>query len=442
MDNNNQRRSVICTHLGESKFIPDSELRYRLLFENMIDGYAYCETQYDDRNRLVDFVYLSVNKAFERLTGLKNVEGKRVSELIPGIREKNPDVFEIYDRVVQTGVPEVFELDLKLLGKWFTISVFSPEKGRFIAVFCDITDRKQAELELRIAATAFETKEGMLITDRDANIIRVNHAFTHFTGYGAAEVIGKKPTILKSGRQDAAFYKGMWDSLLRNRFWEGEIWNRRKNGEIYPEWLTITAVTNANGEVTNYVGVFYDITQRKIDEEKINFLAYHDSLTALPNRVLFYDRLSQAISQARRRDSRLALLFLDMDGFKSINDDYGHQAGDVVLQSAANRLLACVRDVDTVARLGGDEFAIVLGEIEKTEDVITIAEKIIQKLMEPLLLRDVRECCIGVSIGIAIYPDDGTEIDSLMSVADSAMYASKAAGKGTYTFNSQQLPAQ
>lgn len=301
-----------------------------------------------------------------------------------------------------------------------------------------IAERKQAEEDLRIAATAFETDECIMITDKNANIVRVNRAFTELTGYAAAEVIGKNPSLFHSGRQDAAFYSTMWKALSEDKFWQGEIWNRRKSGDIYPEWLTITGVTDDQGSLTHYVAVFSDITQRKLDEEKISFLAYHDKLTGMPNRTLFYDRLSLAMSHVRRNGGRFALLFVDLDGFKAVNDGYGHDAGDEVLKVTAKRLMSCVRDVDTVARLGGDEFAIVLGEIAQPADISVVAEKIIQKAMQPVLLHDDRKCNVGASIGIAIYPDDGTEIDSLVGAADAAMYQSKSAGKGTYTFSSKQ----
>lgn len=302
----------------------------------------------------------------------------------------------------------------------------------------DITERKRADEELRIAATAFETEEGIMITDQNTHILRVNHAFTHLTGYSAEDAIGKTPALLHSGRHDEEFYRSMWEALLRDNYWRGEVWNRKKNGEIYPQALAITGVPDPDGVVTHYVAVSSDITQRKLAEEQISFLAYHDKLTKLPNRTLFYDRMSQRMSQSRRKDSHFALLFLDLDGFKAVNDAYGHEAGDTVLSTSADRLLSCVRDADTVARLGGDEFAIILGDIVQQADVIAVAEKIIQKLMEPVPLHDERVCSVGVSIGIAIYPEHGLEIDRLLRAADAAMYESKAAGKGTHTFAKKQ----
>lgn len=296
---------------------------------------------------------------------------------------------------------------------------------------------EQQKNDLKIAAATFDAQEGVLVTDIYHNILKANQAFTNMTGYTSEEVIGKTPVILHSGRQDKEFYRNMLEKLKHDKSWKGEIWNRRKNGEIYPEWLTITTVSGEKGHVY-YVGIFSDISQRKALEEKINFLAYHDQLTRLPSRALFYDRLSQAISQARRKHENLALFFLDLDGFKTINDDYGHEAGDEVLKTTAKRLLTCIRDIDTVCRLGGDEFAIVVGSINTPADLSLVAEKIVLNVNKQIVLQDGRECSVGVSMGIAIYPDDATEIDRLMSAADKAMYESKAGGKNIHTFAKAQ----
>ncbi len=385
-------------------------------------------------------VVLEANPVMLALLGFDSVD--ELNKMGPSRIFVEPMHWLRLQQLLQQSAVASFETRLmRKNGETFPVSmnvkiVASEEDGQVFleGTLEDITARKQVEEELRIAATAFETDEGILITDCDARIVRVNRAFTRLTGYLAEEAIGKTPTLLHSGRQSVDFYRRMWEALLRDKYWQGDIWNRRKNGEVYLEWLTITAVCDADGQVTHYVAVFSDITQRKLAEEKISFLAYHDRLTELPNRTLFYDRLSQTMSLARRKADRFALLFLDLDGFKEINDLYGHEAGDVVLKATASRLLSCVRDVDTVARMGGDEFAIVLSEIALAHDVAAIAEKIIHLLSEPVVLSNGRSCSVGVSIGIAIHPEDGAEIDRLMSAADSAMYQSKSAGKGMYTF--------
>ena len=302
----------------------------------------------------------------------------------------------------------------------------------------EISKQKEIEAELRIAATAFESQEGMMITDVNGVIIRVNHAFSKISGYSPEEVVGKNPRAFKSGFHDAAFYTTMWQQLMKTGSYENEIWNKRKNGELYPAQLTITAVQDNTGTVINYVSAFTDISVRKATEARIGFLANHDSLTELPNRELFYDRLSQAFSQARRKNENFAILFLDLDGFKPINDTYGHEAGDIVLKVVSKRLQTCVRNMDTVARMGGDEFAIIITALKDPLSAEMIAKKIISTISEDIKVTVTTSRMIGVSIGIAIYPDNGAELDKLMHSADTAMYASKAAGKNTYTLSTVQ----
>jgi diguanylate cyclase (GGDEF)-like protein/PAS domain S-box-containing protein len=289
------------------------------------------------------------------------------------------------------------------------ISVYSSEQDYFTPDLIDLmrglTDdlcyaldnfdreklRLKAEHELRIAAAAFESQEGIIVTDADNNILRVNQSFIKLTGYSANEIIGKPPSILKSGQQDSEFYAAMWASITRDKFWQGEIWNKRKNGVICPDWLCITAITNPEGEITNYVGTFTDISQRKTDEERIKNLAYYDPLTKLPNRTLLFDRLSLALNFSHRNKTYGALMFLDLDNFKTLNDTLGHDRGDQLLIEVGRRLQSCVRDVDTVARLGGDEFVIMLEflderELEAASQAHAVAEKIRSNLAKFYLL--------------------------------------------------------
>ncbi len=298
--------------------------------------------------------------------------------------------------------------------------------------------RRQSEQQLRIAATAFETQEGMLVTDRDNRILRVNRAFTRLTGYSATEAIGRTPAILKSGRQDAAFYRSMWETLARDKYWQGELWNRRKNGEAYPEWLTITAVLDEHGQATHYVGVFSDISQRKEADEKIYRLAFHDPLTNLPNRSLLRDRLQQALASSTRSQRYGALLFLDLDNFKTLNDTRGHDIGDLLLIEVAKRLQDCVRDSDTVARLGGDEFVIMLEDLgedgsQAAAAARDVGEKILSSISRPFDLGSI-EYHSSASIGISLFRNEGTSMYDLLKRADTAMYQAKAAGHNTLSF--------
>jgi len=302
----------------------------------------------------------------------------------------------------------------------------------------DITDRKNHDLDLRIAAIAFDSQEGMTVTDADNVILRVNRAFSEITGYSAEDAIGKTPAVLQSGRHDAQFYRGMWQQLESEKRWAGEIWNRRKNGEIYPEWLTITAVTDTEGKITNYIGAFSDTSERVAAEKKIRNLAFYDPLTKLPNRRLLMDRLQQAMASSNRNLGYGALLFIDLDNFKALNDTRGHDTGDQLLTQAAQRLQSCVRDGDTVARVGGDEFAVILQDLSEDEkqaatQVEMLAEKIRRALNQPYSLLGGQHHSTS-SIGISLFVDHEIGIEELLKRADTAMYEAKAAGRDTARF--------
>ena len=310
--------------------------------------------------------------------------------------------------------------------------------GGAIIVNQDITGRKRAEDALRVAAATFETHEAILITDANANIIRVNRAFQETTGYSAEEVLGKNPRILSSGRQDKAFYAEMWRQLLTAGSWTGEMWDRRKNGQVYPKWLTITAIKNERGETTEYVAIFSDITARKQAEEEIRNLAFYDALTKLPNRRLLMDRFHLALSVSARSHHYGAVLFLDMDKFKVLNDTLGHDHGDLMLVEVAKRIQLCVREVDTVARLGGDEFVVLLEEVdagaeEASQKVALIAEKIRAALAVPYQIKG-HEHHSSPSIGVCLYRGNEESVDALLKHADLAMYQAKEAGRNTVRF--------
>ena len=296
-----------------------------------------------------------------------------------------------------------------------------------------------AEQELRVAAAAFETQEGIIITDANEIIVRVNRAFTQITGYTAEELIGNKPSMLKSGRHDQDFYRAMHCAMQRDGQWEGEIWDRHKDGHIYPKWLAITPVKDNTGRITHYVGNSTDITERKTAENEIKQLAFYDPLTQLPNRRLLQERLKHAIDMERRDGKQLGLLMLDLDRFKAVNDSLGHLAGDELLQQVATRITARLRDVDMVARLGGDEFIVLLEDIAQPEDAARLSEEIIAALTKPFCLTQSNDVQIGASIGISLYPEHGDNPESLIDHADAALYQAKSAGRGCFAYFSEDL---
>ncbi len=303
----------------------------------------------------------------------------------------------------------------------------------FIVEAEDITLTRRAEEQMRITARVFDQAgEAIIVTDGRGVIQTVNAAFTRITGYTHHEAIGQRPTLLKSGRHSREFYQALWQALNEHGFWQGEIWNRRKNGEIYPEWLTINRIDDADGQVEHYVAVFSDITQIKDSQRKAEYLATHDPLTGLPNRALFHDRLRHALAQARRQKARLALLFIDLDNFKTINDTLGHDIGDELLKQAARRLREVVRDVDTVARLGGDEFTALLSDCT-AEIADHVARRIADDLSASFEIAG-RSLFVSASIGVAFYPEDGSDSSSLVRAADAAMYRAKEQGRNRVEF--------
>ena len=319
---------------------------------------------------------------------------------------------------------------------WTEVSVtgIRNDAGEYVSllgVTRDISERMHADSDLRIAAIAFESQDGMFVADAGTTILRVNSAFTQITGYSADEVIGKTPRMLASGRHDVAFYAAMWASIQHSGAWHGEIWNRRKNGEIYPEQLTVTAVKGSAGQVTHYVATLHDITQRKQLEQEVAQLALLDPLTQLPNRRLFNDRLSQALTRAKRAQSHMAVMFIDLDKFKPINDAHGHEVGDWVLQTVAKRIESCLRSSDSAARVGGDEFLVLLPDVQTSDDALVVAEKICAELARPFVLPGRLSLLASASIGIAIYPDHGLTEQDLLRHGDRAMYQAKSAGGNT-----------
>lgn len=317
-------------------------------------------------------------------------------------------------------------------------------QGRSAAevIIRDVTERKLAERHQHLASIVFETSdEAMMVTDGSNHIIAVNPAFERVTGYGVEDVLGRNPRLLASGRHDRKFYEAMWLVLGRTGHWHGEVWNRRKNGEIYVQRLTLSLIRDADGHVINHVAVFSDITDEKQEAERIRYRASYDALTGLPNRSLLHDRLQQALVKMARERGLLGVLFIDLDGFKPINDRWGHLAGDHLLVALSERLQGCVRESDTVARLGGDEFVIVLPDMASPADAQLVAAKILGALSAPFTLKsDAPPVRIGASIGIALYPNHGRSPEDLTAAADKAMYAAKQAGRGRFLFADEGAP--
>ena len=316
-----------------------------------------------------------------------------------------------------------------------------PQEGS-VWIYSDLTAQKQARERLRLVSSVFEsTAEGIVITDPDQTILAINPAFSEITGYAAEEVLGRKPSVIQSGRHDAAFFQRMWRGIEQDGKWRGEIWNRRKNGEIYPELLSVSTVKDRMGRVTHYVGVFTDIATVKNFERQLIFLAHHDPLTELPNRVLFNDRLTQGILHAAREKTRLAVLFIDLDHFKDVNDTLGHQLGDQLLRMVAEELRKTVRACDTLARMGGDEFILLVEDIGGNHDATMVARKLLAVFEKPFLLAK-HEIQISASIGISYYPVDGQDCGELVKNADAAMYQAKAKGRNNYHLYAREITAR
>lgn len=601
----------------------ERDATYRSLFVNMLNGFAYCRMLFEDGKPL-DFVYLAVNPAFEQQTGLKDVVGKRVTELIPGIRESDPQLFEIYGRVALTGRPERFESYVEAMRMWFSISVYCPEHEHFVAVFDVITERKLTEIglqrsnralrtisrcnevlvraidaqellqdmcrtivevgqhrfawvgyaehdvdksvrpvarfgvdngyldfaaitwadtehgqsptgtalrvgvvqvsqdfagdrrlepwreealkrgyagilalpltdengtfgtltiyssdsaafdteevgllmelardlayginalrvrgerdqalkDLQLAAKVFDdSNEGILITDAQKTILAVNRSFSTMTGYARSEVLGGNLDVIKSDHHDAAFFEELWASVDHAGYWVGELWNRRKSGEVFPALQSVGAVRDKQGVLTHYLAILSDVSSRKESEERIRYLTQQDVLTGLPNRKLVTDGLEQAIGFARRAERLVAVMHLDIDRFKVINDSLGRAAGDALLKQIADRLSGHIRHGDTVARLGGDEFMLIMSDVASESDTASMAHKLLNLVATPLSLSG-QEVVVTASLGVALFPRDGGLATQLMRNADVAKFRAKELGRNIVQFYAPDMNAR
>jgi diguanylate cyclase (GGDEF)-like protein/PAS domain S-box-containing protein len=393
-----------------------------------------------------DMPMVYVNPAFSQVTGYtaEEVIGRNC-RLLHGADSAQAGLDEIRKAVSRrepcTVVIRNYRRDGEMFWNRLSIAPVSDRQGNtthFVGIQEDISDSIEQQQSLRESAAVFENAlEGMTVTKIDGSVVEVNRAFTEITGYSRDEVIGKNLRLLKSGRHGHDFYQTMWSSLRQAGRWSGEVWNRRKSGELYPQLLNISMVRDSAGDPCKYVGVFADISQIKRSEEKLDFLAHHDALTELPNRLLFNARLAHALEHSKRFNQPLAVMFLDIDRFKMVNDAHGHPVGDALLRATAERLAECVRAEDTVARIGGDEFVVLLERIG-AEDAGLVANKILQAFYRPLNF-DGREQYASMSIGISLFPRDASDAASLVRNADSALYQAKESGRSTYRFYSPEL---
>lgn len=423
-------------------YLENSEEKFRAVFDQAAVGIARVGT---------DGKWLDVNQKLCEIVGHPRDELlTKTFQDITYKDEMNVDL-ELRQETL-AGKRNTYTMDkryIKATGElvWvrLTVSLVRTESGvplYFISVVEDISERKQVDEKLREAAAVFRsTAEGVTITDTKGVILNVNDAFTKITGYSREEVIGQTPRLLKSERQDNQFYSNMWEQLLKHGHWYGEIWNRAKSGAIYPEILTINSLKTEDGKVTGYVGMFSDISSLKATEERLNYLAHHDPLTELPNRLLFRSQLIHSLAVAKRQKHKIGVVFLDLDRFKNINDTLGHSVGDQLLVESARRMKSHIREGDTIGHISGDEFCLIFEGIKNTQDIVPLIDKLLRVFDESLVVND-NVMHISASIGVAVYPDNSKDPDELLSFADAAMYEAKEAGRNTYRFYSKVMTEQ
>jgi len=452
-----------------------SEERYRLLFENsplpiIEDDYSAVKVRMDELRKICDgdiepyliehpevvreCVYLvrtlNINHATQSFLGLDftNVELSLPSQI--AVDESHDSLRGLLMALSHGQTEYSFESlfsnnagDLCKVNVYVTVcSGYEESLGKVLVSLVDITERERSEERLRLAASVFaNSQEGIMISDVDNRIIDINPAFTLLTGYTSKDVLGKNPSMLSAGNQSAEFYADMWRSIHEYGEWQGEVWNRRKSGEVYAELLSIVAVKDNEGELKHYVGAFTDISKLKEHEAELDHIAHYDMLTSVPNRRLLHDRLEQAIARSHRSSKKLAVCYLDLDGFKPINDRFGHESGDRMLVEIARRLEWVSRSDDTVARLGGDEFVLLWNDITSEADCTHALDRVLAKVSEPMELDDT-PISISASIGVTLYPDDDVDADTLLRHADQAMYSAKRLGKNHYQMFDVRLERQ
>jgi len=391
-----------------------------------------------DRN----YIYLAVSQRYLEAhnKSAEEIIGHRVPELLGE---------EIFETTVKPNLDRCFNGETVNYQAWFKFSklgkrymdvtynpIQEPNSKQVFHVVVnshDLTELYNAQTEQRLAKSFFDnTSEGIIITDPNGTIINVNPAFSHISGYGKHEAIGKNANLTKSEKHNKKFYENMWLTLKRTGQWQGEIWDKHKHGQIFPKFLSINEITDENDRIINYIGIFSDITTLKDTQNQLEKLAYFDMLTRLPNRTHFFETLDHELALAKRNSQKFTVFFIDLDGFKSVNDNFGHKVGDLLLKQVAQKIKSCIRKTDFVARLGGDEFTVILLNTDILEQITQIAENINKELSASFNINH-NEISIGASIGIFCYPKDGKDVHTILSEADNAMYQAKKAGKGCYS---------
>jgi diguanylate cyclase (GGDEF)-like protein/PAS domain S-box-containing protein len=418
--------------------LQESELKYRTLAESAPLAIQVFSP---------DGVSLRVNQAWERMWGVPNaalsqynvlqdeqLKQRGILKLLKRAFAGETVQFPIhhYDRTMVSEVVPNPGNQLWVRAFAYPVYGLGQKLLEVVVIQEDVTEQMQNESRLRLSASVFKNSgEGIAVTDAHNLIVDVNNAFTRISGYSREEVLGKDPSLLKSGHHDALFYDNMRQLLARDGYWQGEIWDRRKNGELFAERLTISTVRDEQGEISHHVAVMSDITEIKQSQERLLKAAHHDSLTGIPNRTLLADRLLQAIAQTQRSRTILAVGYLDLDGFKPVNDTYGHETGDRVLTETAARLVSCLRGGDTVARLGGDEFVFLLLGLDGIDECEAALQRMMAAIAQPIVLESV-QVTLSASIGVTLYPADNVDPDTMLRHADQAMYQAKRTGKNRY----------
>lgn len=436
MQNEVLQQAQIAERMYSKDALQVSENRFRLMFEKTADALLLLDPI---TNKFIELNASAIDMlGFKGLTKLPSF---KPSELSPQFQPDGRESFEKAKEMIAIAIQKTshrFEwVHCSPCREDFPVEVLlTPvQMGKdqlIMTTWRDITDRKQAEEKLKLAASVFShAGESIIITDATGMILDVNNTFSHITGYSREEVIGKKSRIIQFGRKSLEFYTDMWNTLLKEGHWSGEVWNRRKNGEVYTEIKTINVVRDEHGITTHYVALGNDITSIKEHQGKLEHIAHYDMLTNLPNRVLLSDRLSEAMLQCSRNQKSLAVVFLDLDGFKGVNDTFGHSIGDELLIALSVRMKEALREGDSLARIGGDEFVVVLTDLTTVQNCEPVLERLLLSASEPVTVEGV-VLNVSASIGVTLYPQDNVNADQLMRHADQAMYKAKQLGKNRY----------